>query len=84
MQGTFARRWLGLGRTSPALYRLSNGVRVTAPFATEIHHRNKRRGIDLLDQSEWLAVSADFGIRGHWPFIANRRRIRRTPDLFKR
>jgi hypothetical protein len=28
------------------------------PLATQVHHRNKRRGADLLDQTEWLAVSA--------------------------
>ncbi len=29
-----------------------------APLATQVHHRNKRRGADLLDETEWLAVSA--------------------------
>jgi hypothetical protein len=26
------------------------------PFATQVHHMNKRRGARLLDESEWLAV----------------------------
>ena len=38
---------------------LLNGTPVTIPLATELHHRNKRRGADLLDQSEWLAVSGE-------------------------
>jgi hypothetical protein len=32
---------------------------VAAPLSTEIHHRNKRRGEDLLDQRHWLAVSRE-------------------------
>jgi hypothetical protein len=36
-----------------------NGTLLTVPLSTEIHHKNKRRGFDLLDPSEWLAVSAD-------------------------
>lgn len=34
-----------------------DGVVSTAPLATEIHHKNKRRGADLLDSQYWLAVS---------------------------
>jgi len=30
---------------------------VAIPLATEVHHRNKRRDEDLLDQTHWLAVS---------------------------
>lgn len=33
------------------------GAIVSVPLATEIHHTNKRRGADLLDQQQWLAVS---------------------------
>jgi hypothetical protein len=36
-----------------------NGVTVSIPLATEIHHKNKRRGDDLLDQEHWMAVSED-------------------------
>lgn len=38
---------------------LPDGSRVAVPLSTEVHHRNKRRGADLLDQSEWLAVSRE-------------------------
>lgn len=41
------------------LVHLMDGSRVMVPLATEVHHRNKRRGWDLLDQSEWLAVSRE-------------------------
>lgn len=34
------------------------GAWVSVPRATEIHHRNKRRGANLLDERHWLAVSA--------------------------
>ena len=34
------------------------GALVSVPLATEIHHRNKRRGADLIDPQHWLAVSA--------------------------
>jgi len=49
------------------LVRLPDQSTVSVPLATEIHHRNKRRGADLLDQSEWLAVSreAHARIEGH-------------------
>lgn len=33
------------------------GVEWVVPLATQVHHRNKRRGCDLLDEREWLAVS---------------------------
>jgi hypothetical protein len=36
-----------------------NGVTVSIPLSTEIHHKNKRRGDDLLDQEYWMAVSED-------------------------
>lgn len=39
---------------------LSNGSRVAVPLATQVHHVNKRRGADLLDQQYWLAVSAAY------------------------
>jgi hypothetical protein len=29
------------------------------PLSTEIHHKNKRRGADLLEPHFWLAVSQD-------------------------
>ena len=32
---------------------------VLVPLATEVHHRNKRRGDDLLDARFWLAVSRE-------------------------
>lgn len=35
-----------------------DGVAVSIPLSTEIHHVNKRRGTDLLDPRFWLAVSA--------------------------
>jgi hypothetical protein len=35
------------------------GAPVSVPLATEIHHINKRRGTDLLDQQHWLAVSPE-------------------------
>ncbi len=35
-----------------------NGVQVSIPLSTEIHHVNKRRGADLLDSRFWLAVSS--------------------------
>jgi hypothetical protein len=38
---------------------LPNGSRASVPLATQVHHRNKRRGADLLDQDNWLAVSAE-------------------------
>lgn len=41
------------------LVRLSDGTQVSIPLSTQVHHRNKRRGADLLDQSEWLAVSRE-------------------------
>jgi hypothetical protein len=37
----------------------TDGVRMVVPLATQVHHRNKRRGADLLDQTEWLAVSRE-------------------------
>ena len=36
-----------------------DGPRSLIPLATEIHHRNKRRGADLLDQRGWLAVARE-------------------------
>ena len=36
-----------------------SGPATVVPLSTEIHHRNKRRGADLLDQKHWLAVSTD-------------------------
>ena len=36
-----------------------DGNRTLIPLSTEIHHANKRRGSDLLDEANWLAVSAD-------------------------
>lgn len=30
-----------------------------APFSTEVHHKNKRRGAMLLDQAFWMAVSRE-------------------------
>lgn len=38
---------------------LLDGAIVCAPLSTEIHHRNKGRGVDLLDPRGWLAVSSD-------------------------
>ena len=35
------------------------GRTVAVPLATEVHHMNKRRGVDLLDERYWLAVSAE-------------------------
>lgn len=35
------------------------GSMVSIPLATEIHHTNKRRGVDLLDERWWLAVSRE-------------------------
>ena len=34
-----------------------NGMVASIPLSTEIHHKNKRRGADLLDTSFWLAVA---------------------------
>lgn len=39
---------------------LANGPRVSVPLSTQVHHKDKRRGADLLDQSHWLAVSAAY------------------------
>lgn len=36
-----------------------DGAIVSVPLATEIHHQNKRRGVDLLEQRYWMAVSRD-------------------------
>lgn len=36
-----------------------DGATVSVPLSTEIHHVNKRRGVDLLDVRFWLAVSAE-------------------------
>ncbi len=43
------------------------GVMEIIPLSTEIHHKNKRRGGDLLDQDYWMAVSLDAhrGIEGN-------------------
>lgn len=38
---------------------LPNGEKAVVPLATQVHHVNKRRGADLLDQNFWLAVSAE-------------------------
>ncbi len=35
------------------------GVTAIIPLATEVHHKNKRRGGDLLDERFWLAVSRE-------------------------
>ena len=32
---------------------------MVVPLSTEIHHQNKRRGVDLLEPRFWLAVSRD-------------------------
>jgi hypothetical protein len=32
---------------------------VSIPLATEVHHKNKRRDEDLLEQKYWMAVSRD-------------------------
>lgn len=32
---------------------------IAVPLSTEVHHKNKRRGHDLLDQEHWMAVSED-------------------------
>jgi hypothetical protein len=36
------------------------GASVSVPLSTQIHHANKRRGMDLLDEANWLAVSAEY------------------------
>ncbi len=37
--------------------QLANGTVVAVPLSTQIHHKNKRRGDDLLIQQHWMAVS---------------------------
>ena len=32
---------------------------VSVPLATQVHHKNKRRDVDLLDQEHWMAVSKE-------------------------
>lgn len=44
------------------------GATAIIPLATEIHHQNKRRGRDLLDQQYWMAVST----YGHRRIEANK------------
>lgn len=46
--------------TQNGVVTLTNGIRVSIPLATEVHHKNKRRGADLLDQTHWLAVSTPY------------------------
>jgi hypothetical protein len=46
-------------KRSEGLVRLKDGSHVSVPLAVQVHHRNKRRSADLLDQSEWLAVSRE-------------------------
>ena len=45
-----------------------SGPATVVPLSTEIHHQNKRRGADLLDQQFWMAVSRD----GHEQIEANK------------
>jgi len=33
------------------------GVATLVPLSTQVHHKNKRRGNDLLGQEYWMAVS---------------------------
>jgi hypothetical protein len=40
--------------------KLANGHRLSVPLSTQVHHMNKRRGADLLDQRHWLAVCAEY------------------------
>jgi hypothetical protein len=34
-----------------------NGVPTSIPLATQVHHRDKRRGARLLDERFWMAIS---------------------------
>jgi hypothetical protein len=34
--------------------------RVSVPLSTQVHHKNKRRGTDLLDEQHWMAVSSPY------------------------
>lgn len=45
-----------------------DGVTAFVPLSTQIHHKNKRRGSDLLDQQFWMAVSRE----GHEQIEANK------------
>lgn len=54
-----AEHKLSEGAVQNGLVQLADGSVARPPLATEVHHRNKRRGSDLLDQAEWLAVSRE-------------------------
>lgn len=43
---------------SGGVVTLTTGSRVSVPLATQVHHMNKRRGADLLNETQWLAVSS--------------------------
>lgn len=45
---------------SDGVVTLACGSRVSIPLATQVHHVNKRRGVDLLDQAFWLAISGAY------------------------
>ena len=41
------------------IVHLPDNPAALVPLATQVHHKNKRRGADLLDENHWLAVSRD-------------------------
>ena len=57
--------------------RLPGGRLIRVPRASMVHHRNKRRGSRLLDESEWIAVS----FSGHERIERRKRWARRTGFL---
>lgn len=61
----YCQVWLAEHDVAEALAIAGGGVvelagrRVAAPLSVQVHHSNKRRGADLLDESAWFAVSVE-------------------------